>query len=97
MGVPRRESYAENVPTENLMPRRWGAQVPVFGAVIASTAMRVVAMGGLLPLIHPPVPTGVQGVVCVMDGADMLMYWDHDASSIIAQWLVDRHILAMLP
>jgi hypothetical protein len=60
--VPWQESHAENVPTKNLRPRRWGARAPVFGAVVASAATRVVAMGGLL-LIPPSAPAGVQGVV----------------------------------
>jgi hypothetical protein len=46
--------------------------------------------------MHLSAPAGVQGVACITDGADTLMYRDRDASSIVTWWLVDRHVLATL-
>jgi hypothetical protein len=54
-------------------------------------------MSGLLPLITLSASTGVHGVACIADGADMLMYQDHDALTIVARWLVDGYVLIVLP
>jgi hypothetical protein len=82
---------------KNLRARWIRAQASVLGTVIASTMMRVVAMSGLLPLITLSASTGVHGVACIADGADMLMYQDHDALTIVARWLVDGYVLIVLP
>jgi hypothetical protein len=57
--------------------------------------MRVVAVGSPFPFTPSSTPMGVQGVACVMDGADTLVYQDRDTLLLIAQWLVDGHIPAM--
>jgi hypothetical protein len=81
--VPWRECRAKNVPTKNLRPRRWGAWALVFVAIIVSIVVRMVAMGGLLPLIPPLTPAGVYGVSHVVDGADTFVYRDRDTPSTI--------------
>jgi hypothetical protein len=58
--------------------------------------MRVVAVGGPFPFTPSSALAGVQGVACITDGADTLVYRDRDALLLIAQWLVDEHIPTML-
>jgi hypothetical protein len=62
------------VAAEDLRARWSGARASVLGVVVASATMRVVAVGGLLSLIPPSALTGVQGVACIANGADTLMY-----------------------
>jgi hypothetical protein len=81
--------------TEDLRAQLSRAQAPVLSAIVASTATRVVAMGGLLSLFPPSMPTSIQGVACVTDGADTLMYRDCDAPPVVARRLVDGHVAAM--
>jgi hypothetical protein len=73
-----------------------GARALVFAAIVASAASSMIATASTFPLIPPPASSGIQGVARVMDGTDTLMYWDRNAPSIVAWWLVDRHVLAML-
>jgi hypothetical protein len=56
---------------------------------------RMVVMGNFLCPIVPSTPMGIQGVACVMNGADTLVYQDHDAPPIIARRLVDGHVPTM--
>jgi hypothetical protein len=59
--------------------------------------MRVVAVGGPLLLIPSPSPVGVQGVMCVANGTDTLVYRDHEALPVITWRLVDGYILVVSP
>ena len=74
--IPWRESHVEDVPIENLGPRQVRAWAPVFAAIVASTATRMVAVADLLSLVTPSTPAGVYGVACVTVGAETLMHQD---------------------
>jgi hypothetical protein len=89
--------HIEDVLTKNL--RAWWsrAQAPVLGTVVAFAMTRVVAMGGLLPLITSSASAGVQGVACIADGADTLVYRDHNVLPVVARWLVDGYVLIVSP
>jgi hypothetical protein len=49
----------ENMLSESLRPRRWGARASVLVDVVALAMARVILMVGLLPLVIPFTPMGV--------------------------------------
>ena len=53
-------------------------------------------MASLLPRIIVDMPTGIEGVTCVMVEAEMFMHRNHDAWSAALLCLVDRHVLVGL-
>ena len=62
--VPRWEDGVENVSSKSLRPRQVGARASVLTAVVASTAMRVIAVASSLSQAIVGTPTGIAGVAC---------------------------------
>jgi hypothetical protein len=52
-------------------------------------------MAGVLSLVSLSMPMGIQGVTCVLVGAEMLMYQDLSEPPTVSQCLVDRCIPTM--
>ena len=83
--VSGREHRLEDMPTESLGPRWFGAMTPVLLMVAAPTAVRVVATVGCLLSVTLCMPSGVQGEPSVMVAAETPLDQGHGGPSTALQ------------
>ena len=87
--MPWRECSVEDVTAKVLRPWQARARAPVLAAVVASAALRMIAVVGSFPWVTVGVPTGVDGAACVVVAAETLMYLGCNALPAAMWCLVD--------
>ena len=79
----------EGVSAKGLRSQQVGAQASILAAVVASTMMWGVAVASPLPHITASMPTGIEGVACVMVEAETLMHQNRGAWPVTLLGLMD--------
>ena len=87
--IPWWESSVEDVPAEGLRAWQAGARALVLAVVVASAALRMIAVMGSFPRVIVGAPTGVDGAARVVVVTEVFMH--RDSSELPAAWwcLVD--------